>query len=330
MNETAEVRAAIVGLSDATPGTDAGVRAAARVAVSTGAPLHVLHALDIVGQPLPVAVRTLAELKNTIELTDSALREQLQRCAPSGASARRVIAHHGMTEAALRHTREHRVNMIACAPGMLSDPSARVADGAASLAELLRCPALIARRPLRAGSGRVLVSLGTTGMDAVNVAEMVDCIIALHASADVMNDERPPLAVELSFTVLDPRECATQERTREHTAQWTRALAARGHAAPRWSVAWSERPGRHLKRRAADPDLDLLVLHRSRMDCLAHYEVCDSVHASALQVASCPVLLYPTRVRAPLTLHAPAPEPDEIDGPGDEMLPHPGVLAATR
>src|SRR5690606_9849546 len=139
------------------------------------------------------------------------------------------------------------------------------------------------------------------------VHAMIDCITSLYdAGIEARHSERdrvatphavPALQVELAFTALDPRECAPQERVKRHTAVWARALAERGEAPPLWSIAWSERPGRHLRRRAADPDLDLLVLHRSQVDALSHYEVLDSVLASAVEVASCPVLAHPTRVR---------------------------------
>lgn len=303
--------AAVVAISDGRSGTDEAVRSAATLAGCADAPLHIIHALDIIGQPLPEALGTLAALKHIIEHADESLRDQLQRSAPGALAGHRVIAHHNVTEALLRYAREQRLSMIVSVPDMLRDPQARPAECAPFvLAELTRAPVMIVKRPLRTASGRVLIALDSSGADESAVQAMIECIMSVYEAGIRGQDQhgvgagdagtQPPLQVELVFTAVDPAECAGEERVSRHTSLWARALADRGQAPPRWSVAWSEQPGRHLRRRAADPDLDLLLLHRSQVSVPFQYDVLDSVLAAALEVASCPVLAHPSRIRTPL------------------------------
>lgn len=328
--------AAVVAISDGRSGTDEAVKSAATVAACADAPLHIIHALDIIGQPLPEALSTLASLKYIIEHADEALRDQLQRSAPGVQAGARVIAHHNVTEALLRYAREQRLSMIVSVPEMLRDPQARPAECAPFvIAELTRSPVMIVKRPLCTRSGRVLIALDSSGTDEATVHTMIECIMAVHEAGITPTEQhgsvigdgggRPSLQVELVYTALDPAECTGEERVRWHTSLWARALAEHGEAPPRWSVAWSEQPGRHLRRRAADPDLDLLLLHRTQATAPFQYDVLDNVLASALDVASCPVLAHPSRVRTPLRpgsgLEGDREPPNALLSPGVMTVP---------
>ncbi|HEU0300309.1 MAG TPA: universal stress protein, partial [Longimicrobium sp.] len=81
----------ILAVSDLTPASDTALSAAAGLAVRTGAELHVVHSMEVVGMPLWEALQ--ADVGRRIEDAESALAEQVRRTVPGElAPASRVLA----------------------------------------------------------------------------------------------------------------------------------------------------------------------------------------------------------------------------------------------
>lgn len=113
-----DVRAGILTMTDLTPGSDAALRVAGRVAEREGVEVDVLYALGLKGQPLRQAAPALARLESHIGAVDRAVREQAARLFPPALPVRGpVIDFDGSVEALRRRAGQLRPRLVVLPTG---------------------------------------------------------------------------------------------------------------------------------------------------------------------------------------------------------------------
>src|SRR5687768_5448 len=102
----------ILAVSDLTSASDAALSAAAGLAVRTGAELHVVHSMDVVGMPLWEALRV--DVGKGIQDAERALAEQVRRTVPDEVTlASCTIGFHGVRNSVLLRARGVGAGLIA-------------------------------------------------------------------------------------------------------------------------------------------------------------------------------------------------------------------------
>lgn len=188
----------ILAVSDLTPASDTALSAAAGLAVRTGAELHVIHSMDVVGMPLWEALR--ADVGRRIEDAESALAEQVRRTIPDEmALASCVLGFHGVRNSVLLRARGVGADLIAFSA---ADP--RTTGGARSLRALqdtaadAAAPCLLVRDPLVHPPARVLVPLSAAEIGQGVLADACDWLASLDPPA--------PTEVHVLHVASGPRE----------------------------------------------------------------------------------------------------------------------------
>ncbi|HYH83295.1 MAG TPA: universal stress protein [Longimicrobium sp.] len=177
----------ILAVSDLAPASDGALSAAAGLAARTGAELHVVHAMGIVGMPLREALRT--DVGRRIEDAESALAQQLRRAVPGGlVLAGRAIDFHGVRDTVPCRARETEADLVVFGA---ADP--RTPEGTRHLhplheiAGVAAVPCLLVRDSLVHPPVRVLLPL--------SAAEIGEGVLA--GACDWLASLDPPVPTEL-------------------------------------------------------------------------------------------------------------------------------------
>lgn len=141
----------ILAVSDLTPASDGALSAAADLALRTGAELHVIHTMDVVGMPLWEALQV--DVGRRIEDAQGELAEQVRRAVPGGLTASCVLGYHGVRDSVLRRAREVGAGLIAFSGDPRTAGGARTLRALRDAADAASCSVLALPRTLPRHAG---------------------------------------------------------------------------------------------------------------------------------------------------------------------------------
>lgn len=283
----------ILAATDLTVASDEALRAAAALAASSGAALHVVHAPDVAAAPHPED----ASFGGWISAEEERLNLQLQRVLPARTEveSRQVVAM-APHDAVLSRAAAVGADLIVLGPHrgrsgsapLLGTTADRVVHGA-------ECPCLVVRGRLSLPLARIVVpfDLSHPSRGALQVAfGWGDALAAQHAApgepvaeiAVVHVLERAPGvgAIPGNHAAIGPRLHADVEAAR-----------AESGARVREEVVWGgDFPSEEIVRYAERERADLLVLATHGRGFLGR-ALLGSVASSVAASATCPVLLVP-------------------------------------
>ena len=168
----------ILVVSDLTPGSDGALSTAARLAARTGAALHLVHPMEIVGMPLWEAVQT--DVGRRIRDAETALAEQVRRAVPDGcALASRALHFQGLRDSVLLRVRETGADLVVFGAEEDVAGGARRARSLESLAGAAAVPCLLVRSPLHPPPLRVLLPLSAAEVGRGVLADACDWLTSL-------------------------------------------------------------------------------------------------------------------------------------------------------
>lgn len=137
----------ILAVSDLTPASDGTLAAAADLAVRTGAQLHVIHSMELVGMPLWEALQV--DVGRRIEDAERALAEQVRRTIPDGQTpASCTLGFHGVRDSVLRRARGVGADLIAFSADRRTAGGARYLRDLQDAAAAASCSVLVLPRTL--------------------------------------------------------------------------------------------------------------------------------------------------------------------------------------
>lgn len=170
----------ILAVSDLTAASDGALSSAAALAVLTGAELHVVHSLEIVGMPLWEALQ--ADVGRRIQDAECALAEQLRRAIPEGCTvASCTLGFHNLQDRVLLRAREAGAELVVFGA---ADP--RTPGGARHLrvfedvAGVVAVPCLLVRNPLDPPFVRVLLPLSAAEVGQGVLADACEWLTSLE------------------------------------------------------------------------------------------------------------------------------------------------------
>lgn len=271
---------AIVAVTDLTCGSDEALRAAARMAGQTGAPLHVVHGAGLTGLPLREAFPLLEAAP------ESALRErmgqQLRRAMPPGCAerARLHVSYAPAPEAVRERERE--------TPAAVVVVGARAA-GACSLPALAagaRAPVLVVRDGPVPPFERVLVPVGAGDLARRTLNDACAWLRPLERGAEATLAQVHVLHV--CRRLGEWRGIGTRFENHVRGAERElRRMAGVFHRHVRWSMA----PAPSIAAAAAEVEADLVVLRPGR--AAAKESGAERTWIGVAERVRCGVLLLP-------------------------------------
>lgn len=116
----------VLAISDLTEASEPAVAAAARVAADSGARLHVVCPLGIMGQPLREAMATLPQLQERVERARRALEDRLRGLVAEDAPRACIVDLNRPAAALARQVAELQPDLVVLAPdrgGEFADPA---------------------------------------------------------------------------------------------------------------------------------------------------------------------------------------------------------------
>ncbi len=292
----------ILVATDLTESSDAAVASAAALAARTGAPLHLVHALDFADAPYARVEPAPATFQDRLAAADEAVEAQLARAAPEGAvvATRELILYSpwkAIAERAVRVRAELIVLGGHCPRGLADRLLGTTADRVLRRAPV---PCLLVRMPLPLPLARVLVPVDFSA----NGAPALDAAFrwAARLGAPAAGGRAGPGAVELvALHVVSPAirlpggAVAEEAAGRELARLVERARLRAGRGAEAVSVRQEIRSGdaaEEILRRAADGAADLVVLGTHGQGAIER-AIIGSVAQAVARAASCAVLLTP-------------------------------------
>ena len=236
----------ILAVSDLTPASDGTLSAAAGLALRSGAELHVVHSMEIVGMPLWEALQ--ADVGRRIEDAERALAEQVRRVVPSELTlASCALGFHGVRNSVLLRARGVGADLIAFGAG---DPHGRALQDAAGAASV---PCLLVRDPLLHPPARVLLPLSAAEIGQGVLGDACGWLASLH----------PPAPTELQVLHVASGLREWRDLVPDLDAEVCRARDQRGWSARlriRRSIRWSAAAHEEILRVAASEAPDLVLL----------------------------------------------------------------------
>ncbi|HSU16151.1 universal stress protein [Longimicrobium sp.] len=296
----------ILAVSDLTPASDRALSAAAVLAIRSGAGLHVVHPMEIVGMTLRDALQ--ADVGRRIEDAKSALARQVRRVVPAGlAPASCALGFNQAGDTVRVRAREVGADLVVLGAGDPDTPGGvrhlRALHDAAGAAA---APCLLVRNPLNRPFIRVLLPL--------SAAEVGQGVLA-HA-CDWLSSLDPPTPTELRVlhVTSGPREW------RELAPELDRELRRAGGQRPwrarlriRRSIRWNTVPHTEILRVAAEETPDLVMLGPA--GGVASSAGCpEDARAILLHRLPCSVLVLPGTL-------APWPDTDGAGAPASSTDP---------
>lgn len=243
----------ILAVSDLTPASDGALAAAAGLAVGTGAELHVVHSMEIVGMPLWEALHT--DVGRRIDDAESALAQQVRRAVPDGvALASCAIGFHDVRHAVLLRARDVGADLVVFGAAAARSPGGarhlRALDDTAGVAP---APCLFVRAPLVHPPTRVLLPLSAAEIGQGVLADACDWLASLD----------PPVPTELRVlhVVGGPREWRNTAPGLDRELRWARGQRQwSGRLRIRRTIRWGEAAHMEILRIAAAEAPDLVLL----------------------------------------------------------------------
>lgn len=149
------MRSVLVG-SDLGPGSDAVVRGAAALALGSGATLHVVHALGLIGLPLREAVTSLQG--GVVEQARHTLREQVRRVLAGCADVVvPVVDYQSPPLAILERAKSLEADLVVLGAAWGSAPGEHLSGSTVRVLAQGDLPVLVLREPFRWAPRSVLV-----------------------------------------------------------------------------------------------------------------------------------------------------------------------------
>ncbi|HEU4556498.1 MAG TPA: universal stress protein [Longimicrobium sp.] len=277
----------ILAVSDLTPGSDAALSTAACLAGRTGAALHLVHAMEIVGMPLWEAVQT--DVGRRIRDAEGALAEQLGRALPDGCVAASCVLHFRSLHAAVpQRARDVGAGLVVLGTADRGSPGVLRMQALAN-AVAGSTPTLLVHAPLDHPPRRALLPLSAAEAGTGVLADACDWLTTLadpgRAELRVLHVASGPRQWrQLAAALDDEVRWAGEQRQWFGTLRITRGV--------RWSVAADE----EILNAAAETAPDLVVLGPG---CgVADSSVCArDARVTLLGNLPCPVLLLPGTLR---------------------------------
>jgi nucleotide-binding universal stress UspA family protein len=242
----------ILAVSDLTPASDGALSAAACLAARTGAELHVVHSMDVVGMQLWEALQS--DVGRRIEDAERALAEQVRRTVPDALTlASCTLGFHGARNSVLLRARGVGADLITFSA---ADPhttgGGRYLRALQDTAAAASAPCLLVRDPLVHPPARVLLPLSAAEIGQGVLAGACEWLASLDppvpTELQVLH-----VACELSAWRDAAPELDREVRRAREQRQWSTRLRIRRGI--RWSA---DAHGEILRVAAEMPDLVLL------------------------------------------------------------------------
>lgn len=302
----------ILAATDLSPACDPVLRAAGALARTTGAALHVIHALDFPPSPYLDARRDSDSFPGLLHAARDTLDGQLDRTLPAGiraASARvEIYAAH---RAVAQYARAVMADLVVIGPHTHEGLEAGVLGSTADrLIRTLEVPCLVLRGELMLPLRRVLVpvDLSRAARPALEVAVRWSRALGHPHAAGRRTDVVALHVVPRLAGAPDPR---FQRVVVEPGLGAELESALGGAGAPpnvtvREEVLWGDRPADEIVGYARREWMDLVVLATHGHGALVRALI-GSTASSVARRAPCPVLLVPPRLwrEPPRGVHQP-------------------------
>ena len=242
----------ILAVSDLTPASDGALSAAAGLALRTGAELHVVHSLDVVGMPLWEALQ--ANVGRRIEDAERALAEQVRRAVRDGRTlASCVLGFHGIRNSVLLRARGVGADLIAFSADPGTAGGARCIRALQETAAAASAPCLLVRDPLVHPPARVLLPLSAAEIGQGVLGDACEWLAGLHAPA--------PTELQVLHVASGPREWRDAAPGLDHEVRRARGQRAWGaRLRIRQSVGWGPVAHEEVLQVAAGEAPDLVLL----------------------------------------------------------------------
>jgi nucleotide-binding universal stress UspA family protein len=279
------MRAVLVG-SDLGPRSDAVVRGAAALALGSGAALHVVHALGMVGMPLREAVAALET--GADRRARGALDEQLRRVLGKGSDpALPAVDFRCAPAALLERARELDPGVVVVGAGS-SDAAEDPAGTPFRVAARSARPVLVLRGPLHWPPRSVLYAAEEPGASGDDLRHACDW---LRRACPPPSPRKPPMELLVLHAAQGPRAPpdGAAALAREARRAGHRQLRVTGIRDPRHGRPPAT-PAGHVLDWAGRMAPDLLLLHRHPGDPAP---VRERAWYQALLRSPCPVCLLP-------------------------------------
>lgn len=242
----------ILAVSDLTPASDAALSAAAGLAARTGAELHVVHSMDVVGMPLAEALRS--DVGRRIEDAERALADQVRRTVPGERTlASCTLGFHSVRSSVLLRARGVGAGLIVFSAEPCTAGGARTLQALQDTAAAASAPCLLVRDPLVHPPARVLLPLSAAEIGQGVLADACDWLASLHPPA--------PAELQVLHVASGPREWRDAALDLDREVRWARdqrAWSARLRL--RHSVGWDPAAHEAVLRVAASEATDLVLL----------------------------------------------------------------------
>jgi hypothetical protein len=243
----------ILAVSDLTPASDAALSAAAGIALRTGAELHVVHSMDVVGMPLREALHS--DVGRRIEDAEHALAEQVRRTLPGERTlASCALGFHGARNSVLLRARGVGADLL-----VFSGADSRTTGGAGYLRALhdtaaaASAPCLLVREPLVHPPVRVLLPLSAAEIGQGVLADACDWLASL--------DPPEPAELQVLHVASGPREWRHAALDMDREVCWARGQRAwSARLRIRHSVGWGPVAHEGILRAVAGEAPDLVLL----------------------------------------------------------------------
>lgn len=247
----------ILAVSDLTPASDRALSAAAVLAIRTGAELHVVHSLEIVGMPLWEALQT--DVGRRIQDAESALARQVRRAVPGGlALASCALDFQDVQDAVLLRAREVGADLLVFGAADPRTPGgARHLRALQDVAGVAAAPCLLVRNPLDPPFVRVLLPLSAAEVGQGVLADACDWLASLEPAPV----PRPATELQVLHVASGPREWRDLAPDLDRELRWAgdqRPWQARLRI--RRSIRWNAAAHMEILRAAAEQAPDLVLL----------------------------------------------------------------------
>lgn len=166
----------ILAVTDLQPGSDGVLSTAAALALRSGAALHLMHPMPVLGMPLSEAVRT--DVGRRIRDAECALAAQVRRALPEGCAPASCTLHfQGVRESVRLRAREAGADLVVIAGE--GGAAAMLAECAGAAA----VPCLLVRNPLEHPPQRVLLPLSAAEAGQGVLADACDWLTSAAGAA---------------------------------------------------------------------------------------------------------------------------------------------------
>jgi nucleotide-binding universal stress UspA family protein len=275
----------ILAVSDLTPASDPALSAAAGIAVRTGAELHVVHSMDVVGMPLWEALQL--DVGRRIEDAERALAEQVRRTVPDALTlASCTLGFHGSRNSVLLRARGVGADLITFSA---ADPrttgGGRYLRALQDTAAAASAPCLLVQHPLVHPPARVLLPLSTAEIGQGVLAGACDWLASLDPPVP-MELQVLHVACELSAWRDAAPDLDREVRWAREQRQWSTRLRIRR------STRWSADAHGEILRVAAEEMPDL-VLVGPGCGVVSSPEVVEETREILFRRLPCSVLVLP-------------------------------------